>query len=192
VNARIPSQHHAEISDCYKQHWDRLYRYLFWRTDCDCELSKDLVQQVMMEVAKGWEEFRLLGDERLAGLLYHIADKRAIDAGRHDRVIREHTCPMPPEYPAPLGEGTEETAIAAITIEHFISVMRSLPKRQAEAARLYWFDELSNAEIAKELGISRGAVTRLLSKARARLQAELSSYLSGSDCPGAPEGGAGS
>ena len=51
--------------------------------------------------------------------------------------------------------------------------MRALPAQQARAITLYYLDDLSVEQVARELGCSEGSVKTHLSRGRAALAAHL-------------------
>jgi RNA polymerase sigma-70 factor (ECF subfamily) len=176
VTAKITPEYRDEISKCARQYNEPLYRFLFRLTQGDHALAQDLVQQVLMEAAQNWAKFRVLGDAGQRRLLYVMAERRAIDAFRKNSVARES------ESRARVCRALPETdphahAVTAAAVERFIKVIEALPRRQALAASLHWRCGWTNAEIAEELGITRGAVTRLLAKAGSMIRCELGPYL---------------
>jgi RNA polymerase sigma factor (sigma-70 family) len=58
-----------------------------------------------------------------------------------------------------------------------LDAMRALPERQREVLALRYYLDLSEAEIADALGISRGAVKSHASRGSATLRSLLSEYL---------------
>lgn len=58
----------------------------------------------------------------------------------------------------------------ALDREHIRNLLRELPEREREIVRLRFFDELSQSEIAKRLGISQMHVSRLLRSGLERLR----------------------
>ena len=51
-----------------------------------------------------------------------------------------------------------------------LEAVLTLPERYRTVVHLYYYEDLSTAEIAQVLGIRRGAVTTRLSRARAMLR----------------------
>lgn len=61
----------------------------------------------------------------------------------------------------------------AADVEQFLSAVRSLPRRQAQAAALRYVDDLPLAEIAEVMGCAEGTVKAHLHRARAHLIEQL-------------------
>jgi RNA polymerase sigma-70 factor (ECF subfamily) len=176
VTGKITAKYHDEISHCARRYNKPLYRFLFRFTQGDHALAQDLVQQVLMEAAQNWAKVRALEDAVQRNLLYQMATRRAIDVFRKNSVARDYesrtlVCYKPPET------DPHAHAITAAALERFVEVIEALPQRQALAASLYWRCGWTNAEIAAELGITRGAVTRLLNRAETTVRRELGPYL---------------
>ncbi len=101
-------------------------------------------------------------------------------AQRHRDVVRRR--PPPPE-PAP--DTPEELVVRAETNRTVSAAVTALPQRQREVLVLRYWSELSEAEIADALGISRGSVKSHTHRAVAALRARLGDRVNLSD----PEGG---
>lgn len=187
ATGKIDARSHDEISQFARHYNKPLYRHLLRHTVGDHALAEDLVQQVLEEVARNWTQIGFLDDSGRENLLFDMARKRAIDAFRKNSTARNYEA-RSPTAPALAETDPFAHAVTAETIARFVSVIESLPRRQAQAATLYWLREWKNAEIADELGITPGAVTHLLSRARTRIMSEVGPYLS--DEPSDPEGGA--
>lgn len=186
VTGKIAARFHDEISEFTRRYNKPLHRHLLQLTQGDHALADDLVQQVLIEVALDWQKIRALDDSGQRKRLYVTARRRAVDAFRKNNTARNYESQIPPAD-APAETDPFVYAVTAETIARFVSVIESLPTRQAQAAALYWLHKWKNAEIADKLGISPGAVTHLLSKARMRIMSEVGPYLS--DEPRDPEGG---
>jgi RNA polymerase sigma factor (sigma-70 family) len=187
ATGKITAESHDEISEFARHYNKPLYRHLLRQAEGDHALAEDLVQQVLEEVARKWPKFGVLDDSGRENLLFDMARKRAIDAFRKNNTARAYESRWP-AAPGPAETDPFACAVTAETIARFTSVIESLPPRQARAATLRWLRGYKNVEIAKELGITRGAVTRLLGNARTMIMNEIGPYLS--DEPRDPDGGA--
>ena len=67
----------------------------------------------------------------------------------------------------------DERALQAETSDEVMAALRRLPQRQQEVLVLRYYSELSEAEIAEALGISRGAVKSHSSRGVAALRQRL-------------------
>lgn len=187
ATTKIAAKFHAEISEFARRYNKPLYTYLLQLTQGDHALAEDLVQQVLIEAALDWQKIRALDDSGRRRRLYVMARRRAVDAFRKNNTARNYESQMPPAD-APAETDPFVYAVTAETIARFISVIESLPARQAQVATMFWLQRWKNVEIADELGISPTAVSHLLSKARTKIRNEVGPCLS--DEPRDPEGGA--
>lgn len=71
---------------------------------------------------------------------------------------------------APDGHGADEDALASERRGQVLEAMRALPNRQREVLALRYYLDLSEADIAATLGISRGAVKSHASRGAATLR----------------------
>jgi RNA polymerase sigma factor (sigma-70 family) len=75
--------------------------------------------------------------------------------------------------PAPDMPSAEQGAFALLERTAVVAALRSLPPRQREALVLRYYGDLSEAQIASAMGISRGAVKSHTARAIASLRAVL-------------------
>ena len=83
--------------------------------------------------------------------------------GTHRRFLQRRTSP---EYP----EEADSAALLADEHRTVLRAVRSLPQRQQEILALRYWSNLTEAEIAQTLGISRGAVKSQASRAIDKLE----------------------
>lgn len=107
-----------------------------------------------------------------AAWIFTIARNRLFDALRHDR--QPHAAvPEDPER-----QRTPEQDLAAVDDERRLRLaIAALPRQQAAALRLSFFDELTHAEIADRLGIPIGTVKSRIRLATAHLRLTLEDRL---------------
>jgi RNA polymerase sigma-70 factor (sigma-E family) len=77
--------------------------------------------------------------------------------------------------PAPGVPGAEHGALALLERSAVVAALRKLPGRQREVIVLRYYGDLSEAQIAAALGITRGAVRRHASRAMTALRPVLES-----------------
>ncbi|HEY1344126.1 MAG TPA: sigma-70 family RNA polymerase sigma factor, partial [Streptosporangiaceae bacterium] len=75
--------------------------------------------------------------------------------------------------PAPDMPSAEQGALTLLERTAVVSALRSLPPRQREALVLRYYGDLSEAQIASAMGISRGAVKSHTARAIASLRTVL-------------------
>lgn len=124
--------------------------------------AEDVSQEVFSEVIR---KSSLSPDEDLGGLLHSMAVRRAIDHLRSRKTF--HSLP---QY---LNDRTAETPsdiVASREIEiQLRNAIAELAPRESEVFCLVFFEQLSNLQISKLLGISRNAVGKSLSTARTKI-----------------------
>ena len=92
---------------------------------------------------------------------------RSRSALRHRAVVARHAEQLPaPSYAA----GADEEILTSGRRTAVLDAMRALPRRQREVLALRYYLDLSEAEIADLLGISRGAVKSHASRGSATLR----------------------
>jgi RNA polymerase sigma-70 factor (ECF subfamily) len=98
-------------------------------------------------------------DENLAGYVFRIAERLAIDFIRHQRRHQTHHVELDNSIPSNAIE-TEQLTILRQQCEILLLAIAELPMRCRDVFLLRKIDELSYSEIAKQLGISEKTVQR--------------------------------
>ena len=76
--------------------------------------------------------------------------------------------------PGPDEPSAEHAALAILERSAVAAALRSLPERQREAIALRYYADFSEADIARAMGISKGAVKSHTARAMASLKTILS------------------
>ncbi len=92
---------------------------------------------------------------------------RSRSALRHRAVVLRQAAR---EAPPPVAPGADEPSLALARRDAVLRALRELPIRQREVLALRYYLDLSEAEIAETLGISRGAVKSHASRGSAALR----------------------
>jgi len=124
--------------------------------------AEDVSQEVFAEAFRKWKP---TSDQNWNGLLRRIAVCRAIDQLRKRKSSEPFSDPI-------LDRSVEEpfqVAAERELHERLRAAVGELPPREAQIFCLVHFENLSHASVAKQLGISTGAVAKGLSKAKSKL-----------------------
>lgn len=148
------------LEQLYAAHWRRLVRLSVLLVR-DAGLAEELVQDAFVAVHSQWS--RLRDPDRALAYLRQAVVNRSRSALRHRAVVERHARSIRPvDVPDP--------APATLRREAVLDAMRALPARQREVLALRYYLDLSEAEIAETLGISRGAVKSHASRGAAALR----------------------
>jgi RNA polymerase sigma-70 factor (sigma-E family) len=118
-------------------------------------LAEDTVQDAYVALHAHWRRMRD-ADKGLAYLRQSVVN-RSRSALRHRSVVDRYTRAIA-AAPQALAPSAESGALGVLEHEAMITALRQLPGRQREALVLRYYGELSEAEIAEVMGVSRGAV----------------------------------
>jgi RNA polymerase sigma-70 factor (sigma-E family) len=118
-------------------------------------LAEDVVQDAYVALHAHWRRMRD-ADKGLAYLRQSVVN-RSRSALRHRGVVDRYTRSIAAAPPATV-PSAESGALGVLAHEAMIAALRELPTRQREALVLRYYGELSEAEIAEVMGVSRGAV----------------------------------
>jgi RNA polymerase sigma-70 factor (sigma-E family) len=148
----VPAEWDAEraVTALYGTHYRALVRLaaLLLR---DVGAAEEVVQDSFVAMQDSWR--RLRDTEKALSYLRQSVVNRSRSVLRH-RMVVDRNAPKPP----PLAPSAEQGAIAEFERTAVVSALRTLPLRQREALVLRYYADLSEAQIASAMGISRGAV----------------------------------
>ncbi len=161
------------VEQLYAAHWRRLVRLavLLLR---DQGAAEEVVQDAFVAMHGRWRSLRD-PDKALAYLRQTVVN-RSRSALRHRGVVERH---LARQSAAALADPADAPALAGDRRSAVLDALRALPTRQREVLALRYYLELSEAEIADTLGISRGSVKAHASRGSATLRALLTDHLRG-------------
>ena len=138
------------VDELYAAHYRRLVRLSVLLVR-DPETAEEVVQDSFVAMHARWRTLRD-PDKGLAYLRQTVVN-RSRSVLRHRGVQARHVPSPLPDHP-----GADEDAVAAERRQEVLDALRELPGRQREVLALRYYLDLSEADIASTLGISRGAV----------------------------------
>ena len=132
----------------------------------DTPTAEEVVQEAFIAMHDGWH--RLKDTDKALAYLRQTVVNRSRSVLRH-RMVVEKNAPKPaPDMPS-----AEHGAMVMLERSAVINALRGLPERQREAIILRYYADLSEADIAATMGISRGAVKSHTARGMAALRAAL-------------------
>jgi len=158
-----------------KRHRNRAMRVAFAILR-DAAEAEDIVQEAFVRVWARAAQWRAGEGGSFAAWLTRITVNLAIDLRRRPR-------------PAPLGEkddfpatgpGSDQVVAGRQIGARIRAAMAALPERQRTAFALCQIERMHNAEAARSLGISLGALELLLVRARKSMRRQLADLIEGS------------
>ncbi len=158
----------SALEQLYAAHWRRLVRLavLLLR---DQGAAEEVVQDAFVAMHGRWRSLRD-PDKALAYLRQAVVN-RSRSALRHRGVVERYVARQDPA--AALAAPADHGALADDRRTAVLDALRALPTRQREVLALRHYLELSEAEIAETLGISRGSVKAHASRGSATLRSLL-------------------
>jgi RNA polymerase sigma-70 factor (sigma-E family) len=150
------------VTKIYVAHYSQLVRLALLLVH-DLQTAEEVVQDAFEAMHKAWR--RLREEEKALSYLRQTVVNRSRSVLRHRKVVDLH--PPRPERDEP---SAEHAALVLIERSAIATALRRLPQRQREAIVLRYYADLSEAEIARAMGISRGAVKSHTARAMASLK----------------------
>jgi RNA polymerase sigma-70 factor (sigma-E family) len=162
---RAPRSADEAVGVLYATHWYQLVRLATLLTR-DASVAEELVQEAFVSLHRRWDS---LADPAAAhGYLRTTVINNARSALRHRGVEERYRQPGPPD-PA----GPEERAVQATEDARVLTALRTLSRRQQEVLVLRYYADLSEQDIARTLGLTKGAVKSHAHRGLAALKAAL-------------------
>jgi RNA polymerase sigma-70 factor (sigma-E family) len=149
-SARVGWNAEAAVTELYSLHYRTLVRLAALLVR-DVPTAEEVVQDAFVAMHDAWQ--RLRDAENALAYLRQAVVNRSRSVLRHRTVVDKNLQKAPPDMPS-----AEHGAMALLERSAVIAALRGLPDRQREAIVLRYYADLSEAEIAATMGISRGAV----------------------------------
>jgi RNA polymerase sigma-70 factor (sigma-E family) len=155
----------AAISDLYGAHYRSLVRLATLLLH-DIATAEEVVQDSFVALHAGLH--RLRDSEKTLSYLRAAVVNRSRSVLRHRVVVDRNAPKAAPDMPS-----AEHGAFALLERSSVIAALRGLPARQREVVVLRFYADMSEAQIAAAMGITRGAVKSHTSRALAALRSVL-------------------
>ncbi len=153
------------VTDIYSEHYKSLVRLAALLVR-DVATAEEVVQDSFVAMHGAWR--RLRDSDKALSYLRQSVVNRSRSVLRH-RIVVDRNAPKPaPDMPS-----AEQGAISLLERSAVIKALRTLPPRQREALVLKYYADLSEAQIAAAMGISRGAVKSHTARAMTSLRSVL-------------------
>ncbi len=153
------------VIELYAMHYTSLVRLAAMLVR-DTPTAEEVVQDAFVAMHDGWD--RLRDAEKALAYMRQAVVNRSRSVLRHRLVVEKNQQQPPPDMPS-----AEHGALTLLERSAVIAALRDLPDRQREAIVLRYYADLSEAEIAAAMRISRGAVKSHTSRGMAALRAAL-------------------
>jgi RNA polymerase sigma-70 factor (sigma-E family) len=163
----IPAEWDADraVTALYGTHYRALVRLAALLVR-DTGTAEEVVQDSFVTMHASWR--RLRDSEKALSYLRQSVVNRSRSVLRH-RVVVDKNAPKPP----PQAPSAEQGAITELERSAVVAALRKLPDRQREALVLRYYGDLTEAQIAAAMGISRGAVKSHTARGMSSLRAVL-------------------
>jgi RNA polymerase sigma-70 factor (sigma-E family) len=132
----------------------------------DVATAEEVVQDSFVAMHDGWR--RLRDNDKALSYLRQSVVNRSRSVLRHRVVVDRNAPKPPPDMPS-----AEQGAITLLERSAVVTALRTLPPRQREALVLRFYGDLSEAQIAAAMGISKGAVKSHTARAMTALRSVL-------------------
>ena len=168
----VPAETHVDMTDAdaavtelHGAHYRSLVRLAVLLVH-DTATAEEVVQDSFVAMHGGWQ--RLRDAEKALAYLRQAVVNRSRSVLRHRTVIDKNMQKAPPDMPS-----AEHGALVLLERHAVVAALRDLPERQREAIVLRYYADLSEAQIATAMGISRGAVKSHTARGMTALRAAL-------------------
>ena len=161
----VASDADRAVTELYSTHYRSLVRLAALLVR-DIGTAEEVVQDSFVAMHGAWR--RLRDSEKALSYLRQSVVNRSRSVLRH-RIVVDRNAPKP----APDEPSAEHGAFALLDRSAVIAALRKLPPRQREALVLRFYGDMSEAQIADAMCISRGAVKSHTARAMQALRVVL-------------------
>jgi RNA polymerase sigma-70 factor (sigma-E family) len=165
TTGRIQWSADLAVVELYSVHYPALVRLAAMLVR-DTPTAEEVVQDAFIAMHDAWD--RLRDTEKALAYMRQAVVNRSRSVLRHRIVVEKNLQKPPPDMPS-----AEAGALTLLERSAVVAALRDLPERQREAIVLRYYADLSEAEIAAAMHISRGAVKSHTSRGMAALRAAL-------------------
>src|SRR5450755_4593971 len=156
---------HEAVTQLYTSHTRSLVRLAALLVR-DEPTAEEVVQECFIAMHDGWH--RLREEDKALSYLKQAVVNRARSVLRHRSVIDRNAPKPAPDMPS-----AEQGAMSLLERSAVITALRGLPDRQRQALVLRYYADMSEAQIAEMMGISKGAVKSHTARGMSSLRAVL-------------------
>ncbi|HLN69513.1 MAG TPA: SigE family RNA polymerase sigma factor [Streptosporangiaceae bacterium] len=153
------------VLELYSMHYPALVRLAAMLVR-DTPTAEEVVQDAFIAMHDAWD--RLRDTDKALAYMRQAVVNRSRSVLRHRMVVEKNL-----QKPAPDMPSAEAGAMTLLERSAVVAALRDLPGRQREAIVLRYYADLSEAEIAAAMHISRGAVKSHTSRGMTALRAAL-------------------
>jgi len=153
------------VTEIYHVHYNQFVRLAVLLLH-DVQTAEEVVQDAFEAMHVAWR--RLNDKDKALQYLRQTVVNKSRSVLRHRKVVDMHA-----PKPAPDEPSAEQGALVLLERSAVAAALRSLPERQREAIALRYYADFSEADIAKAMGISKGAVKSHTARAMATLKTVL-------------------
>jgi RNA polymerase sigma-70 factor (sigma-E family) len=153
------------VTEIYHAHYGQFVRLSVLLLH-DVQEAEEVVQEAFEAMHVAWR--RLNDKDKALQYLRQTVVNKSRSVLRHRKVVDMHA-----PKPAPDEPSAEHGALVLLERSAVADALRALPERQREAIVLRYYADFSEADIAKAMGISKGAVKSHTARAMSTLKAVL-------------------
>jgi RNA polymerase sigma-70 factor (sigma-E family) len=165
MSERLVARADEAVTQLYSNHYRSLVR-LAGLLVRDEPTAEEVVQECFIAMHDGWHNLR--EEDKALSYLKQAVVNRSRSVLRHRSVVDRNAPKPAPDVPS-----AEQGAITLLERSEVISALRALPDRQRQALVLRYYADLSEAQIAEMMGISKGAVKSHTARGMSSLRAVL-------------------
>jgi RNA polymerase sigma-70 factor (sigma-E family) len=165
TSARVEWSADRAVTELYSERYRELVRLAALLVR-DTPTAEEVVQDAFVAMHGGWQ--RLRDTEKALAYLRQAVVNRSRSVLRHRMVVEKNLQKAQPDMPS-----AEHGAFALLERSAVVAALQGLPERQRQAIALRYYLDLSEAEIAAAMDISRGAVKSHTARGMAALRAAL-------------------
>ena len=156
------------FEDLIRLYYDYVFGFLLKNT-ADETLSEDLTQETFLKMIRSIEKYDPGGSAGFGTWLITIAKNCYIDHLRRNRIYLEDIASLPLADERCVADEVERK----LQYEQLLAAMETLPPEQALAIRLKYVEDMTLAQIARQLGVPPKTIKSRIHEGTVKLRTKL-------------------
>ena len=173
--AMLATEDRNFMEELYRDHF-RLMFATAWKFISEKAAVDDIVSESCLALMRIMETIRQLNVDQLKGYIVSTVRNTALNYLAKQCRARKHMASgidIPEDQlTAPLSvDSIEEKIVLEDELAHVLEALNSLPEKEQQVMRMKFDEQLSDAEIAQAVGLSKSSIPQYIRRAREHLKA---------------------
>lgn len=170
IKSKKSAEKALSLEACYATHHRKIFHLGLRYGGGNAAWAEDLTHDVFVKFAEKYDGLETRED--VGGWLYRVASNLAISKFRRERSLWGRVATLVRAEPTPTAPAADEAFEQQQLAANALAAMQKLPAKERVVLSMKLLDDKSQTEIAEALGLSEGYVSKLVTRALGRIEAQ--------------------